>query len=524
MHQGPTANGPSTKHQVRKDTMAPSEKSAKSKLLDSPQRDVVPPPSLKPSHISSWVSQIFLAILLTAFIATIGLAWSGHKTTQADTYKLCDAQCIASFETAFAGETKLWVSPDFDSDRFYDTPANATGAKPGDLLRWQDVTTAFVGTNFSGIPGGMSISRFIYMSEDMERNPVPASAFVLLPYALATADEPDRTKFRTLAWAHGTTGNARKCAPSNNQNLAYGWEGPVFFASHGYAVIATDYAGMGTKIPGGFQYEAGYLHAADVAYSVVAARRMIGHLLSPEWAVIGHSEGGMTAWRTNERLAMAGQEELLKAGTFLGAVAAAPALRPYDLIPKSFEIAGDGPLGAVVSVYLLQSVQGLFPELQIKDWLTPEAQELVPLLEKSCLTSGQALFAPLTIKQIFTSTSWVSSPAMKDWQDRVNGAGPEGKPHALAKPMLVVQGVNDTLTYAAECVADFDKTCAAHPESSAELVLVPGLDHDQSFYAAQPYYWSWVQRLFAGEIEQTGCSKTTLQPVTNHYQKAYYGY
>lgn len=70
-------------------------------------------------------------------------------------------------------------------------------------------------------------------------------------------------------------------------------------------------------IPGEFHCEAGTLHAADVAYALVAARSVLGDILSDEWVVAGHSEGGMTAWRTNERLAMSGQDTLLKAGTLI---------------------------------------------------------------------------------------------------------------------------------------------------------------------------------------------------------------
>ncbi|KAJ1323089.1 hypothetical protein MN608_11943 [Microdochium nivale] len=460
-------------------------------------------------------------MLFNLILFAFGSVAAARAARQADTYSLCDAQCLEAYQAALKTETRLWATPNFSTDRFYDTPANATGAKPGDLLRWEDISTERMGTNFTGVPGGLSVSRMIYMTEDMDRKPIAASAFILLPYSLATYGDTAATKFRTLAWAHGTTGNKRQCAPSNNQNLAYGWEAPIFYANNGYAVIATDYAGMGTQIPGGFQYEAGFLHAADIAYSVIAARQMIGHLLTHEWVVAGHSEGGMTAWRTNERLAMPNQEELLKAGKFLGAVSAAPALRPAELIPKSFELAGEGPLGAPVSIYVMQSVQGLYPELQIKDWLTPEAQELVPLLDQSCLTAASALIAKLTVKQIYTNTTWVTSPAFLDWQVRVNGAGP----HPLAAPMLVVQGLGDTLTYPEECIRDFERTCKAYPESRAELLLVPELDHDPSFYAAQPYYSAYMQRLFAGDYQQQArCTVNTLKPITNHFQKGYFGF
>ncbi|KAJ1329933.1 hypothetical protein MN608_06669 [Microdochium nivale] len=166
---------------------------------------------------------------------------------------------------------------------------------------------------------------------------------------------------------------------------------------------------------------------------------------------------------------MPGQEELLKAGKFLGAVSAAPALCPAELIPKSFELAGPtGRLGAVVSVYLLQSLARLQPEnFRLQDYLTDGALALLPLLDRGCLNSGQALFAGLTVSQIYKNTSW---------------------------------GLHDTLTYPENYIKDFERTCNAFPTSSAELYLVPELDHDPAFYAAQPYHWSWIERLFAGTL------------------------
>ncbi|KAK8076220.1 hypothetical protein PG994_003492 [Apiospora phragmitis] len=418
----------------------------------------------------------------------------------------CDANCMEAFEAALATERAMWATPNFADDPFYTTPTNFTGAKPGDLLRWQDLTAEQLATNWTKIPGGMSLSRFLYVTEDVDRQPLPASAFVLLPLA----PPKDGDKYNTLAWTHGTAGRARQCAPSNNQQLYYEWLGPFFHAAQGYAVVAPDYAGQGTEIRAGFHYEAGYMHAADVAYSLVAARKVIGHLLSKEWVVAGHSEGGMTAWRTNERLAMPDQKELLKAGKFLGAVAGSPAL-PH---PRSIELANGGPLGAPVSVYLLQNMVQIYPELKLEEILTERALGLLRLLDQGCLDTGVALFANMTAAETYKSTAWLTSPQFADWQTRYNGAGP----HALAAPMLVVQGIADSLTYAANCEWDFNQTCAAFPESSVEMYLVPELGHGPGFQAGQPYFSAWIARLFEGKNPDSGCKKVTAKPVNFRYQ------
>ncbi|KAI3392857.1 hypothetical protein diail_5032 [Diaporthe ilicicola] len=236
------------------------------------------------------------------------------------------------------------------------------------------------------------------------------------------------------------------------------------------------------------------LHAAEVAYALVAARSFIGDILSDEWIVAGHSEGGMTAWRTNERLALPDQNELLKAGTLIAAVSAAPALRPIDLIPTEIELAGDGPLGDVVSVYLLQSVTRIDADLNFDDYINEPAKALLPMADTSCLVTGETLFANLTTPQIYRNTSWLGSPRMGDWQARFNGPGAM----PLAAPMLIVQGLGDTLTYSNNPEWDFNRTCSAFPDSTAELYLVPELGHDPVFQAAQPCYIDWIRQRFAG--------------------------
>ncbi|KAK8091769.1 hypothetical protein PG997_002130 [Apiospora hydei] len=423
----------------------------------------------------------------------------------------CDAACMAAFEGALAGERAMWATPNFADDPFYNTPANFTGAKPGDLLSWQDLSAAQLGANWTKIPGGMSLSRFLYVTEDVDRKPIPASAFVLLPIAPPAAGNG---VYNTVAWTHGTAGRARQCAPSNNQQLYYEWLGPFFFASQGYAVVAPDYAGQGTEIRAGFHYEAGYMHAADVAYSLVAARKVLGGLLSDEWVVAGHSEGGMTAWRTNERLAMPGQEELLKAGKFLGAVAGSPALRPAELIPRSIELANGGPLGAPVSIYLLQNLVQIYPELKLEEILTERSLGLLPLLDQGCLDTGAALFGNMTTAETYKSTTWLTSPQFLEWQTKYNGAGP----HPLAAPMLIVQGDADSLTYAENCEKDFNRTCEAYPESSVELYLVPELGHGPGFQAGQAYFSAWVARLFEGQTASPTCKKNVVKPTNFRYQ------
>lgn len=457
---------------------------------------------------------LFSAAAMWLALATQAIPASASRCKAAQAAEpACNADCQAVFGAALAREKSNWATQDFSQDPFFTTPANATGARPGDILRWQEVSAAAMKTNFTMVPGGMSLTRFMYVTEDINRNPIPATAFALLPLSL-----PESGKFKTTVWTHGTAGRSRHCAPSNQKNLYYGYQGPLLLASGGHAVIGPDYAGQGSDIPAGFRYEAGHIHAADAAYALVAARKVIGTYLSKEWVVVGHSEGGMTAWRTNQRLAMSEQEALKEAGPLIGAVAIAPAMTPVDLIPKSFRLAGDRPNGpAQNALYMLQSLAAMWPQdFNITDILTDRANALVPLLDSGCQDSGAVLLSNMSTKDVFRKAEWIKHPKFFEWQRTFNGV--DERP--LAAPMLVVQGDNDQLTYIEEAMQSFNRTCAADRAANAEMRVYPDLGHGGALDASQDYYMRWIaDRFNKGAPANKGCTITKPVPLNERYQR-----
>lgn len=89
-----------------------------------------------------------------------------------------------------------------------------------------------------------------------------------------------------IAWAHGTSGIARICAPSLMNDVYYSWEDLFEFPLLGYAVVATDYIGLGTNFP--HQYLAMDAQAEDVVNSIPAARAAVSQIGS-RWVAVGHS-------------------------------------------------------------------------------------------------------------------------------------------------------------------------------------------------------------------------------------------
>ena len=116
---------------------------------------------------------------------------------------------------------------------FYDTPRPLPAGRPGELIR-SDVFDDYY------LPVDFVATRIVYRSLAPSGEAVAVSGVVLVP---------DRTAppggWPVIAWAHDFAGAARQCAPSLWRNLYYG---PLLsmYLNLGYAVVATDYAGLGT--------------------------------------------------------------------------------------------------------------------------------------------------------------------------------------------------------------------------------------------------------------------------------------
>src|ERR1019366_5495868 len=116
--------------------------------------------------------------------------------------------------------------------KFYDTPHPLPAGKPGELIRSEPFEEY-------EIPLSVSAVRILYHSRSAAGDDVAASGVVLIPYE----KKPPAGGWPILAWAHGATGVARSCAPSLMRNIGHG---PFLsmYVNLGYAVVATDYAGL----------------------------------------------------------------------------------------------------------------------------------------------------------------------------------------------------------------------------------------------------------------------------------------
>ena len=167
---------------------------------------------------------------------------------------------------------------------FYTDPAPLSPGKPGDLLRVADWPA----------PPGMRAWRILYRSTDVDGQPAAVSGTIFAPAAPAP-----KGGFPMVAVAHGTSGIGQFCAPSLLMNpnrttfpdMLSGHVAPLVEA--GYAVVMSDYAGMGA--PG----RPSYLVGDTEGKNVLDAARVLQHFapvpVQQPFVVWGHSQGGHAA-------------------------------------------------------------------------------------------------------------------------------------------------------------------------------------------------------------------------------------
>ena len=241
---------------------------------------------------------------------------------------------------------------------FYDTPNPLPAGKPGELIRSEP---------FEGyaLPPGVSAVRILYHSRSATGEDVAASGVVLFP----EEETPPAGGWPIIAWAHGSRGVARQCAPSLMRDLDSG-SFLSMYVGLGYAVVATDYTGLGTKFRNAFSDMQS--NATDVMNSIPAARAAVPQL-SHKWVALGTSEGSMAV------AALAELENEIRDANYLGGIAISGIVETKD----SYQHLAQGPSDDTPA-FLAYGIKTVYPQFQPGDMLTEKALTLYHQVEEAC--------------------------------------------------------------------------------------------------------------------------------------------
>ncbi|GAB86823.1 hypothetical protein GORBP_081_01050 [Gordonia rubripertincta NBRC 101908] len=180
------------------------------------------------------------------------------------------------------------------------------------------------------LPDGTVGKRLVYRSTSgVDGTATNVSGAVFVP-----GSTPPAGGWPLIAYAHGTTGITPDCAPSDQADMFGDLTAVRDFLDTGYAVVTTDYQGLGTRT--GRQPPHPYLEPRTAAYNVIDAARAAqsaGLGISPRWLAAGRSQGGAATWSTAEEFAGYGGGS----GELLGVVAVAPLLDPRYFATRAQE-------------------------------------------------------------------------------------------------------------------------------------------------------------------------------------------
>jgi len=388
-------------------------------------------------------------------------------------------QSLAGGANLFAASRQ--VGKALDSERalpftpFYATEELKAQAAPGTLVR-SEAANDYV------LPPGITAMRILYHTRTANNVDAVASAVVLVPYG-----QPPAGGWPLLAWSHGTSGVAKECAPSRMKSLFYNWEGLYEYVLMGYAVVATDYVGLGTR--GRHAYLDMLSNGTDVIHSVPAARAAVPNL-SKKWLVVGHSQGGLSS------LGVSQLEGSIKDPDFLGTVALAGASDLEDGLDSVLR--AKLPVLNGLLAFWVYGVKTVYPELDLKDILTSKALTVYNASVEDGCSGASGAFVALSTDEIFLP-NWKDNKYIQQFFQRDQ----PGK-QTVYGPLLLVGGGDDILFTDSASRRIFQRLCSAG--ARVQRNFYPGLGHDPVVYGSLRDQLNWIAARFAGEPAPSNCS------------------
>ena len=325
---------------------------------------------------------------------------------------------------------------------FYTPPSPIPGKGHGGPIWARRLTGA------AALRGGAGNRLLLYRSTGVRGKAVAVSGTVAIPKGRA----PKRG-WPVVAYAHGSTGIADSCAPSRDSaaNPVHGLNAYAYpllqrWLKAGYAVVRTDYEGLGT--PGAHPYLIGRSEGRSVLDSVRAARKLDPRL-GRRVVIAGHSQGGHAAlWAAS--LAPKWTPELKIRGT----LALAPASHAGEQAALLRSLTSPSGLSGLASM-IVRGIDVADPGLHIASGLSERAAALYPQTLTDCLST---LSSPQSFGGMAPADLIRSDVDIKPVVAALNRQDPETL--KIRTPVRVQQGTADTTVFQAftdPLVADYRK-------------------------------------------------------------------
>jgi dienelactone hydrolase len=310
--------------------------------------------------------------------------------------------------------------------------AQAKADRPGSVLRVQPLARDL------WLPGTSKAVKLTYTTKDAFGRSAPSTGAVFFPRGRAPEGG-----WPVISWAHGTSGLGDKCAPSVMGPALPERDRPYLgrWLREGYAVVASDYAGLGTR--GLHAYLDGRATAHNVVDMVKAARNYARRLparrhLAKKWVTIGQSQGAGAAIYTARYATKFGGKGL----DYRGAVGTGTPAYIEDYLnliaPKAPPVSLPPGLTAYLT-YIFASLRHAHPELGIDGILTDYGRRYVAMAQRLCTFEFEEQLEGVVVGDYFTAPV-VTLPGFRETVKEYMGMPERG----FDKPFFMGHGAVDT--------------------------------------------------------------------------------
>ena len=372
---------------------------------------------------------------------------------------------------------------------------------------------------------GVRAWRIAYISSDISGRKTIATGLVVAPMGAAPAGGRP-----VMSWAHGTTGAAQNCGPSQvidpavplneyflvggNSWTDYGIPSVEEFIKEGYVLVATDYQGLGGG--GRHQYSVSATNGMDTLNAARAAVSMKETGANKRTLIYGWSQGGGAV------IALAGMSEYIKqSGTaadnldMIGFVAMAPQdlsiLAPAGKLDQAAadqffqdfqKLFLDNVFNFTHATMYYWGTQAAFSNLKLSDIFTDEGVKVAnEIYGNKCMHASSdtfnfnygASYATLLKQTPANTLAWVQAVQ--------KGGVPVAKPVA---PVQIYFGTKDTAVPPMMHQMYQDQICKLG--GNVGRMQLPG---EQSHFttpgSSKPFYLAWVKDRVAGKPLANAC-------------------
>ncbi|MDX8357728.1 lipase family protein [Sphingopyxis terrae] len=299
-----------------------------------------------------------------------------------------------------------------------------------------------------------------------------------------------------VAWEHGTVGIGDDCAPSRNVRSLRDRTYLNHWLDEGYAVVATDYQGLGAPGPHP------YLNSRAAAYSTLDAIRAVqgGDFgLAKQVLIVGQSQGAGAAFATAGYTPDYAPDVDIR-GTIATGIPNLGAAATTQTDPAEAE-----KVDRIIAylLYIASAANQIDPAYDPSAILTDRAMPAFEKAADSCVVDmfNTVVDAGLTRRNTFKGDFWrYYAPVLK------HAGYPTLK---IAAPVFIGTGMEDVDTPAAMQTALVASSCAAG--SKIEAHIYPGLDHSATLNRSFADSRIFARRAIDGEPIKGNCPAQPAQ-------------